>query len=485
MLFRGCLRLQLRANLVFASFSRTYALHRSILEELNHVIGEKAVATTDAVRSQHGQDEGPYQPSLPDAVVFPKTTEHVSNIAEICNKHEIPIIPFGTGTGLEGGINALKGGICLDLSQMDQITSFSPEDFNVTVQPGITRIALNNYLKSSGLWFPVDPGADASLCGMVATGASGTNAVRYGTMRENVLNLEVVLADGTCIHTCGKDRCTRKTSAGYNLTNLFVGSEGTLGIITSATLKLFGLPEVMLAGVCTFPTVKDAITTTQEILQTNIPIARIEFLDDISVAACNKYSKTSYEETSTLFLEFHGNSAEVESQATTAGEIITSNNGSNFTVAKETNERNRLWKARHTLFYATLGLKSGSKAVITDVCVPISRLPEMITAAKRDIADAGLIGPVLGHVGDGNFHSILLFDPNNAEEYAKAKSVSVKIAKQALRLEGTCTGEHGIGQGKIQLLAEEVGPHTLSLMKSIKKLLDPKSLLNPGKIFAS
>lgn len=453
-----------------------------MVDHLKSLVGSKHVSTSKAVREQHGKDEGPYSAALPAAVVFPQSTQDVSNIVKFCCKHDLPIIPYGTGTGLEGGVNAIRGGVCLNLTQMDEVLHLSAENFVAAVEPGVTRKALNSYIRNTGLWFPVDPGADASLCGMAATSASGTNAVRYGTMRENVLNLEVVLADGSIVHTAGKGRCTRKTSAGYNITNLFVGSEGTLGVITAAYLKLYAIPETMVAAVCSFPTVDAAVKTSVQTLQASIPIARIELLDEMSIKACNQYNKMDYKELPTLFLEFHGSPVEVEAQVATVGEIVAANEGSNFLWARETEERNKLWHARHHLRYACLALRPGSKAVSTDVCVPISKLPEMIDLAKDIISSSGLLGPILGHIGDGNFHAILVFNPDDHQEYQAAKTVATKLGEEALKLGGTCAGEHGIGQTKMDLLEKELGPETIMVMKNLKRAIDPKGVMNPGKV---
>ncbi|CAG0885807.1 unnamed protein product [Cyprideis torosa] len=458
---------------------------QAILPALTSILGHEHVSTSDVVREQHGKDEGPFntRPAPPDVVVWPPSVEHVSEVMKLCYKSDIPMIPFGTGTGLEGGVCALQGGVCLNLTKMDQVMECNMEDFDVTVQPGVTRDGLNHYVRDHGLWFPVDPGADASLCGMCATSASGTNAVRYGTMRENVINLEVVLADGTIVEAAGKGRRTKKTAAGYNLTNLFVGSEGTLGVITAATLRLHALPEAMIAAVCSFPTVQAAVDTTVQVLQTNIPIARIEFLDDKSIEACNKFSHTSYPATSTLFMEFHGAPNEVEAHAKATEEICGWNEGSDFSWAKAQEDRHHLWKARHDLYYASLAMKPGSRCVITDVAVPISKLPDMIMGAKEDIEKSGIVGNCFGHVGDGNFHAMLIFDPEHESDYQAVKGVGKLIAERALTMSGTCTGEHGIGIGKIPYLLKEVGPETLGAMKLIKQALDPKGLMNPGKIF--
>ncbi|XP_033941798.1 probable D-lactate dehydrogenase, mitochondrial isoform X3 [Pseudochaenichthys georgianus] len=374
------------------------------------------------------------------------------------------------------------GGVCFSLRNMDQVLDLHPEDFDVTVEPGVTRKALNSYLRDTGLWFPVDPGADASLCGMAATSASGTNAVRYGTMRENVLNLEVVLADGTVLHTAGRGRRPRKTAAGYNLTNLLVGSEGTLGIITKATLRLYGIPETMVSAVCSFPSVQAAVDSTVQILQAGVPIARIEFLDDVMMDACNRFSSLSYAVSPTLFLEFHGSERSLEEQVLTAEDITQSNGGSDFQWARDAGSRERLWKARHDAWYAALALRPGCKAYATDVCVPLSRLPQIIVETKQDLMENRLTGPIAGHVGDGNFHCLMVVEPSDPEELHRVHLFTERLARRALALDGTCTGEHGVGLGKRALLCEEVGPEAVKVMQRIKDSLDPKNLMNPGKI---
>uniref|UniRef100_A0A3B3T3K6 Probable D-lactate dehydrogenase, mitochondrial n=1 Tax=Paramormyrops kingsleyae TaxID=1676925 RepID=A0A3B3T3K6_9TELE len=418
----------------------------------------------------------------PDVVVWPCSVEEVSALAKICYQHQLPIIPFGTGTGLEGGVGAVKGGVCFNLGKMDCILDLHQEDFDVTVEPGVTRKALNASLRDTGLWFPVDPGADASLCGMVATSASGTNAVRYGTMRENVLNLEVVLADGTVIHTAGRGRRPRKTSAGYNLTNLFVGSEGTLGLLTKATLRLSGIPEAVVSAVCSFPSVQAAVDSTVQLLQAGVPIARIEFLDDVMMDACRCYSSLPYVVAPTLFLEFHGSKSSLEEQVTVAEDITRGNAGSDFSWARDAETRERLWKARHDAWYAALALRPGCKAYSTDVCVPISNLPQVVVETKRDLMQNHLTGPIAGHVGDGNFHCLMVLDPNDADEVQRVHQFTERLARRALALDGTCTGEHGIGLGKKALLCEEVGPQTIKVMHSLKAAMDPANLMNPGKV---
>nr|XP_020470349.1 probable D-lactate dehydrogenase, mitochondrial [Monopterus albus] len=454
----------------------------SALSAFRLICGEDGVSLGEAVREQHGKDESVHRCCPPDVVVFPHCVEEVSALAKVCHNHNIPIIPFGTGTGVEGGVNASKGGVCFSLRNMDQVLHLHQEDFDVTVEPGVTRKALNAYLRDTGLWFPVDPGADASLCGMAATSASGTNAVRYGTMRENVLNLEVVLVDGTIIHTAGKGRRARKTSAGYNLTNLFVGSEGTLGIITKATLRLYGIPESMVSAVCSFPSIQAAVKSTVQILQAGVPVARIEFLDDVMIDACNRFSCLSYPVTPTLFLEFHGSGQSLKDQVNTTADITQSNGGSDFQWAQEAETRNRLWKARHDAWYAAQALRPGCKAYATDVCVPLSRLPQIIVETKEDLIENKLTGPIAGHVGDGNFHCLMVVDPNNPEELHRMYLFTDRLARRALAMDGTCTGEHGVGLGKRALLCEEVGPMVIQIMQGLKATLDPNNLMNPGKI---
>ncbi|KAK6185490.1 hypothetical protein SNE40_007712 [Patella caerulea] len=454
-----------------------------LIEELQGVVGKSNISTAEAVREQHGHDESYHPTSLPDCVIFAENTEQVSHIAKLCNNSRTPLIPFGTGTGLEGGINAIKGGVCLNLSKMDKILSVNQEDFDATVEAGVSRQTLNTYLRDTGLLFPIDPGADASLCGMCATSASGTNAVRYGTMRENVLNLEVVLPDGRIFDTAGTGRRTKKTSAGYNLTNLFVGSEGTLGIITKATLRLYGIPECTTSAVCSFPSVQNAVDTTVNILQCGIQMARIEFLDEVAIDAFNKYSKYDMNVAPSLFMEFAGSDGTLDKQVEVVSEIAQMNGGSDFKWAQEAEERNRLWKARHDIVYACMALQPGSKPYSTDVCVPISNLPDVIIKSKQLIDEAGVIGPMVGHVGDGNFHVFFPVDRSNPEQVQKIKDVAKQMALIAQELDGTCTGEHGIGLGKRELLEREIGEEGISVMKQVKSAFDPNNIMNPGKVF--
>lgn len=466
----------------FCSRGSQGGLSQDFVEALKAVVGSPHVSTASAVREQHGHDESMHRCQPPDAVVWPQNVDQVSRVASLCYNQGVPIIPFGTGTGVEGGVCAVQGGVCINLTHMDQITELNTEDFSVVVEPGVTRKALNTHLRDSGLWFPVDPGADASLCGMAATGASGTNAVRYGTMRDNVINLEVVLPDGRLLHTAGRGRHYRKSAAGYNLTGLFVGSEGTLGIITSTTLRLHPAPEATVAATCAFPSVQAAVDSTVQILQAAVPVARIEFLDDVMMDACNRHSKLNCPVAPTLFLEFHGSQQTLAEQLQRTEAITQDNGGSHFSWAKEAEKRNELWAARHNAWYAALALSPGSKAYSTDVCVPISRLPEILVETKEEIKASKLTGAIVGHVGDGNFHCILLVDPDDAEEQRRVKAFAENLGRRALALGGTCTGEHGIGLGKRQLLQEEVGPVGVETMRQLKNTLDPRGLMNPGKV---
>jgi len=455
-----------------------------LVRDLENILGPENVSQSQSVRIQHGQDEGPHKGLPPDLVVWPASTQEVSEVCKVCTAHKVPMIPHGTGTGLEGGTTALAGGVAIDVTKnMEEISAIYNQDFCAVVQPGVTREGLNQALKAEGLWFPVDPGANASICGMCATGASGTNAVRYGTIKENVLNLEVVLADGRIIQTAGIGARPNKSAAGYNLSSLMVGSEGTLGIITSATVRLHAVPETIAAAVISFPTPQDAVDAVVATLQCSVPMARIEFLDEVQMMACNKYSGLDYPQTPHLFLEFHGSQSEVEAQTEFVKDICSQFNGGEFKWALQQEDRTRLWTARHRAYYANIALRPGCRSVTTDVCVPISALPEMIRTTKQDIDDQGLLGPMVGHVGDGNFHTMLLFDPENQEEKIKCKDVANRMARKALALGGTCTGEHGIGLGKIDLLREQFGEDGISMMRSIKRSLDPLNLMNPGKVF--
>lgn len=440
------------------------------------------VVTSQAVREQHGNTLTwiPNQP--PDAVVFAQSTEDVQQIVGICATHRVPVIPYGTGTSLEGHVNAPAGGISVDFRDMNRVLAVHAEDLDCVIEPGITRKALNEYLRDKGVFFPIDPGADASLGGMAATRASGTNAVRYGTMKDNVLALKVVMANGEIMTTA---RRAKKSSAGYDLTRLIVGSEGTLGVITELTLRLSGIPEAIAGGVCPFPSVEACCNATIHTIQSGIPVARIELLDALQVKAVNLYSKLGLPETPMLFLEFHGTEAGVAEQSKRFGEIAAELGGGPFEWSPRPEDRTRLWEARHHAALSCIALRPGAHIVATDVCVPISRLAECVTATQADIAEHRLLAPIVGHVGDGNFHLTLLVDMNDADEMARAKHLSERLVARALAMDGTCTGEHGVGQGKMKYLAAEHGPAALEAMVAIKHALDPQNIMNPGKIVAA
>jgi D-lactate dehydrogenase (cytochrome) len=452
-------------------------LNPALLASLRQLLGDW-LSTSPAIREQHGKDESYHPPHAPDAVAFAHSTEEVAAIVRLCARYKTPIIAFGTGTSLEGHVAALYGGVCIDLSQMNRIARVNVEDLDATVEAGVTRKQLNEYLRDTGLFFPIDPGADASLGGMAATRASGTNAVRYGTMRENVLSLTVVLADGRIIRTA---RRARKSAAGYDLTRLFVGSEGTLGIITEVTVRLYGIPEAISAAVCAFPTIGAAVDTVIQTIQSGVPVARIELLDEAQIDAINKYSKLNHKIAPTLFFEFHGSNAGVAEQVETVKALAAEHGGDDFRWATSPEERSKLWQARHDAYYAALALRPGSKGWPTDVCVPISRLAECIGETKRDLAQSTIPSALAGHVGDGNFHLIFMIDPQSPEEISEANRLNDRMVSRALAMEGTCTGEHGIGYGKIHFLVAEHG-EAISVMRSIKQALDPDNILNPGKI---
>jgi D-lactate dehydrogenase (cytochrome) len=441
--------------------------------------GER-LQTGAALCEQHGHTTTYIPTQAPDAVVFPQDAEEVRAIVKLAAEYGVPLIPFGTGTSLEGHVNAPLGGISIDMGRMNRVLGVNAEDLDCTVEPGITRQDLNAYLRDTGLFFPIDPGANASIGGMTATRASGTNAVRYGTMRENVIAVTAVTAAGDEIRTAHR---ARKSSAGYDLTRLFVGSEGTLGIITSVTLRLAGIPQAISGGVCPFATVEDACNAVIATIQMGIPVARIELLDALQMRACKAYSKLDYPETPALFLEFHGTDGGVREQAALFAEIAADCGGGEFLWETDPEKRGRLWKARHDAYWAALQLRPGAGAVSTDVCVPISRLAECVAETQRDIADAGLLAPIVGHAGDGNFHVLVLMDMNDATEIARADEFIAKLNARALAMDGTCTGEHGIGQGKQRFLEEEMGSG-LELMRAVKRALDPQNIMNPGKIFA-
>lgn len=435
-------------------------------------------ATGLAVREQHGKDESSLPPLPPDAVVFAESTAEVAAVAALCHAERVPLIPYGTGTSLEGHLHAVRGGVCVDLSRMGRVLAIRPEDLDATVEAGVTRKALNAALHGTGLFFPIDPGADATLGGMAATRASGTNAVRYGTMRENTLGLEVVMADGRVIRTGGR---ARKSSAGYDLTRLMVGAEGTLGVITELTVRLYGIPQAISGGVCPFPDVDSACKAVIETVQMGVPVARIELINGLGMRAFNNYAKLGYPETPCLFVEFHGTDAGVKEEAETFGEIAAAHGGGPFRWTADADERNRLWKARHDAYWAGMTLRPGARALSTDVCVPISRLAECIVETEADIARSGLVAPIVGHVGDGNFHAVLLIERGNAAELKTAKAFARRMAERALRLGGTITGEHGVGMGKKDLMALEHGD-AWEVMARIKRALDPDGILNPGKV---
>lgn len=449
-----------------------------LLHNLKQLLGER-FSNSDHDRQLHGKDESSLQPMPPDAVCFPLDTDEVTAIIKLCGQYHTPIIPFGSGSSLEGHVFAPHGGVCVDLSRMNQILRVSADDLDCTVQAGVTRQQLDKYLRPKGLFFPVDPGADATFGGMCSTRASGTNAVRYGTMSDNVLMLTVVLADGQVITTGTR---ARKSSAGYDLTHLFIGSEGTLGIITEITLRLQGVPEAISAAVVSFQSFESAVQAVTQVRQIGVPVARIEFLDEVMVRAVNKFSSLSLAEQPTLFLEFHGSNASVRENAEQAGEIMREWGGSDFKWATNTGERSALWTARHNAYYASLAYRPGCRALTTDVCVPISRLAECIAETKRDLSESLLVAPFVGHVGDGNFHMLMLVDPDKPEEYAEAKRLNERLVQRALAMGGTITGEHGVGLGKVKYMEAEHGTAALSLMRAIKAAIDPENLMNPGKM---
>ncbi|MEP2452311.1 MAG: FAD-linked oxidase C-terminal domain-containing protein [Nitratireductor sp.] len=451
---------------------------KAALGVLKQRFGER-FQTGQSIREQHAHTTTYIPAQLPDGVVFARSTPEVQEVVRICATHRVPVIPFGTGTSLEGHVNAPGGGISLDLMGMDKIVSVNAEDLDCTIEPGVTREALNTYLRDTGLFFPIDPGANASLGGMASTRASGTNAVRYGTMRDNVLALTAVTADGSTVTTAGS---AKKSSAGYDLTRLFIGAEGTLGIITSLTLRLQGIPQAISGGVCPFPSVEAACEAVIATIQMGIPVARIELVNQLQMKAMIAYSKLDYPESPCLFLEFHGTEGGVAEQAELFGEIAADNGGGPFIWTQVAEERTKLWKARHDAYWASLPLRPGAQGLSTDVCVPISRLAKCIAETERDIEAMGLVAPIVGHVGDGNFHVLVLMDPESRREIAQAEAFVARLNERALAMEGTCTGEHGIGQGKAKFLELELGAG-VDMMRAIKKALDPQNILNPGKIF--
>jgi len=451
----------------------------AMIEALKARFGERC-SLAMAVREQHGRDESPFDVPPPDAVVFAESTEDVAAVLALASTHQVPVIPFGVGSSLEGHLLAVQGGVSIDVSRMNKLLRLNAEDLTVTVQPGVTRNQLNNEIRHSGLFFPIDPGADASLGGMSATRASGTNAVRYGTMRENVLALEVVTASGEVIRTGTR---AKKSSAGYDLTRLFVGSEGTLGVITEVTLKLYPQPESVSAAICSFDSVDAAVQTTIAVIQMGVPIARCELLDANAVRAVNKHDKLTLREAPMLLMEFHGSEAGVREQAEIVQAVAAEHGGHGFEWATTPEERTRLWTARHRAYFAGMSMNPGSRTVTTDTCVPISRLAECIDLAVREADAAGLPYYIVGHVGDGNFHIAYLIDPAKPEQRELAERLNAQLVQHALALEGTCTGEHGVGLHKQGFLLDEAGAGAVAMMRTLKRALDPHNILNPGKIF--
>ena len=454
------------------------AARDATIASLHELLGER-LSRAASVREQHGKDAS-YHPCVPpDAVAFPKSTEEVSEIVKLCARHKVPIIPFGAGTGMEGNVVALRGGVCIDMSRMNRILQVSAGDLDATVEAGVTHEQLNEHLRDSGLFFSVDPGANATIGGMAATRASGTNSVRYGTMRENVLSLRVVLPDGRAIRTA---RRARKSAAGYDLTRLFVGSEGTLGVITEVTVRLFGVPAAISSAVCSFPSIEAAVNVVIKTIQAAVPVARIELADAVQMDAINKYSKLGLPVAPTLWLEFHGTEASVAEQAKMVQMIVYEHGGADFFWATKPEDRRKLWRARHDVVYADKALREGAQLWATDVCVPISRLAECITETQKDLAASYLPAPIVGHAGDGNFHVGFVLNPNDSEEMAEAQRLNQRLVHRALSLDGTCTGEHGIGCGKLDFLIAEHG-EAVSVMRAIKQAIDPNNIMNPGKIF--
>jgi D-lactate dehydrogenase (cytochrome) len=460
------------------SFVRA-ALDPAFLDRLRDRFGT-SLHLTDAMLRQHGANEAHFDVVLPDAVVFARSTQDVVDLVTLCVAADVPIVPFGAGTSIEGNAVPVRGGVSVNLGEMNQIVAVNADDFDCTVQAGCRREQLNEHLRDTGLFFPIDPGANATIGGMASTRASGTNAVRYGTMREAVLSLTVVTPDGKVITTA---RRARKSAAGYDLTRLYVGSEGTLGIITEVTLRLHPIPETISSAVCGFESLEGAITTVVQAIQVGVPLARVEILDDMQIRAVNAWSKLGLPEVTTLFFEFHGSPNGVAEQVEMVSALAADNGGGDFAWSNLPEERARLWKARHEAYYAAVALRPGAVGWTTDVCVPISRLPECITATKHDLAGASMPATILGHVGDGNFHVIFAMDPNSPDELREVKAINDRLVARALDMDGTCTGEHGIGLGKQDWLVKELGD-AVDVMRVLKRALDPKNLFNPGKIFS-
>jgi D-lactate dehydrogenase (cytochrome) len=459
--------------------SVTLAARDAAIASLQQLLGDR-LSTAASIREQHGKDASYHRCEPPDAVAYAQSTEEVSGIVKICAKHKVPLIPFGSGTGLEGNVVALRGGVSLDLSRMNRIVQISPGDLDATVQAGVTHNQLNEHLHGSGLFFSVDPGGNSTIGGMAATRASGTNSVRYGTMRENVLSLEVVLPDGRVIRTA---RRARKSAAGYDLTRVFVGSEGTLGVITEVTVRIYGVPAAISSAICSFPSVEAAVNVVIKTIQAGVPVARSELADAAQMDAINRYSKLDLPVAPTLWLEFHGTAAGVDEQAKMVQKIASEHGGSDFSWVTKKEDRDKLWRARHDVVYADRALREGGQLWATDVCVPISRLAECITETQKDITGSFLPAPIVGHVGDGNFHVSIVLDPKNPEEMAEAERLNESVVHRALSLDGTCTGEHGIGCGKIDFLVAEHG-EAVSVMRAIKNAIDPDNIMNPGKILS-
>jgi D-lactate dehydrogenase (cytochrome) len=458
-------------------------VHVDVLQRLTAdlvaALGAEPVSTAEAVRAQHAIGESYHRAGLPEVVVFPRSTEEVVAVVDVCRAHSTPLIAFGAGTSLEGHVVPLHGGVSLDTTRLGRILRLSVEDLDVTVEAGVTRTQLDARLRPEGVFFPVDPGADATIGGMIATGASGTTTVRYGAMRDNVLSLTVVTADGRVVRTRSR---ARKSSAGYDLTRLFVGSEGTLGVITEATLRIYPTPEAISSAVCSFGSLEDAVTCVIRAIQVGIPVARIELLDDVQMDAVNRRSGLAYPLAPTLFLEFHGSASEVAAQAEEVAAIAKEHGGGDFAWATHEDERRQLWAARHQAYEAALALRPGSRGYVTDVCVPISALAQCITEARAEIDAAGLVAPIVGHVGDGNFHVCFLVDPEDPHELATVRALAERIAERAIAAGGTCTGEHGVGYGKSKLLPLEHGEEGVELMRRVKAAFDPGGIMNPGKV---
>ena len=454
-------------------------LPAAFLDALGVLLGPR-LSTSAAVCAHHGRDESIFAAMPPDAVAFARSTEEVVAIVRLCKAHRVPLVPYGAGSSLEGHTLAARGGLTLNLQQMDQVLAIHADDQCATVQPGVTRKALNAALRDAGLFFPIDPGADATLGGMCATRASGTNAVRYGTMRENVLNLTVVTADGEIVTTA---RRAKKSAAGYDLTRLFIGSEGTLGVIVEATVRLHPLPESVMAAVCAFPDIHSAVEVVTQTIQLGVPIARCEFVDAVAIRALNGHSQTGLPEQPHLFFEFHGSEPGVREQVAAVQALAQDGGGAQFQWSGTPEERTRLWEARHNVYFAALQLRPGCRSVVTDVCVPISRLADCVTQTAQDLAQSGLIAPIVGHVGDGNFHVQMLVDADDPAEVERAEALNARLVHRALAMDGTCTGEHGVGLHKQGFLADELGPAAVGVMRQLKQAMDPHNLLNPGKIF--